>query len=282
MIRRSSTTFLLLVPLVTVGPAGTSELTCFTPEALTQTILAGEVETLRLSTGSGRLRVEGQPATDTVLIRGEACALDPAILSDFSLELKAEGKTLVLTDQMPEGANHPEAQFAKLHLHVAVPQSLRVEIDAKREPTEISGIAGLKLRSRHGDIRIDGVHGDVEVHVDRGDLEIGNVAGDLALSRNRGEAIIRSVGGNVTVTDSQRGNVLVTDVTGNVRFHRHGRGNLAVQRIGGDFIVDSIQEGRIHHEGVRGQISLATPSGLPENDGADEDHDGGLGPPHLR
>lgn len=274
--------FLLLSAMLPAVAATASELTCVEAETLTRAIPAGEVDTLRLTTGSGRLLVQGLADTDTIRVRGLACASNPELLSDFSLDMKAEERVLVLTDRLPEGANHPEAHFAKLHLNIEVPRSLRVEIDTQREPSAIGGVAALKIRSRHGDIRIDGVVGDAEVTIERGDAEIRNIGGDLVLSRDRGEAVVHSVRGNVRVTDSERGNVLITDVTGTVHFARHGRGNLAVQRVGGDFVVDRIQEGQIYHEAVAGQVLLAAPSGLPEGDGENEVDDGGLGPPHRR
>lgn len=274
-------TLLLLIAGTGAVQAVEGGLVCTEPGALNYTLEASDIETLRLNTGTGIIRLRGSEHLDEIRVSARACAIDSEMLATIGLQPESDGVVLTLADRLPEGANHPEANFARLDMILNVPSRLAIEIADKREPMEISGVASLRVESGRGEITIDGVAGDTEVRTERGDLTIQNIGGNLTLARDFGEMIVRNVRGDVIIESADRGNSNISNVGGSVRVIRNGRGNIAATRVQGDFIVEANQAGRFFHQDIGGRVQLAAPSGLPEEEDDDED-DNGKGPPHLR
>ncbi len=278
--RNSLVIALLALP---VGAIASGSMTCTESGEFQQSLDASEIRTLRIETGSGILRLDGSDEIEEVRVSGRACALDADMLADFGLTLEPEDGVLTLSDRLPEGANHPEASFAKLNMTLDVPRRLAIEITTEREAVHISNVASLKINKQRGELNIDGVDGDAEVNSMFGDLTIRNVDGNLTLNRDRGETIIEGVRGNVTVESSRRGNTLFRDIGGNLHISKE-RGNIAAVNIGGDLVVRDRQEGRLTYSNIGGQVDATEPSGIPAEVlvREDEDDDNGKGPPHLR
>ncbi len=276
---------LYILAIFTFPLAGISagSLTCTEPGAFEQAVDAGEIRVLRLDTGSGVLRLRGSDEIDEIRVSGQACALDPEMLADFKLVLEPVDGVLTLTDRMPDGANHPEASFAKLHMALNVPRRLAIEVTTQREPVHINNIASLKIDKERGELDIENVDGDVEVTSRFGDLTIRNVGGNVTLSRDRGETIIEGVRGNVVVERSLRGNTLFRDIGGDLHISKE-RGNIAAVNVAGDLVVRDRQEGRLTYDNIGGRVDATEPTGIPAEVLAreDEDDDNGKGPPHLR
>ena len=278
--RNSLVIALLALPVCAIAAGN---MTCTEPGEFQQSIDAGEIRVLRLETGSGILRINGSDEIDEIRVSGRACALDPDMLTDFSLNLEPEDGVLTLSDRLPEGANHPEASFAKLNMTLDVPRRLSIEITTEREPVHINNVASLKIVKQRGELNIDGVDGDVDVNSKFGDLTIRNVGGNLTLNRDRGETIIEGVRGNVVVESSRRGNTLFREIGGNLHVSKE-RGNIAAVNVTGDLIVRDRQEGRLTYSNIGGRVDAPEPSGIPTEElvREDEDDDNGKGPPHLR
>jgi len=238
--------------------------TCSPPSALDQSIPAGALKTLRIETGTGLLRVEGMAEADEIRISGRACADEAATIEAIGYNAEIDDKTLGITDRLPEGANHPEALFARMDLQVIVPAGMQVEIKTRKEAVSVANVASLSLESWRGDAEVSDIARDATVIKQRGDLTIGNIGGSLTLSRQAGEMIVTNVGGDVLVKRAERGNSRIESVKGSVQFLSNGRGDVAVIDVGGDFTIDSNLAGRIHHSGVEGTVRITEPAGLPE------------------
>lgn len=271
-----------LAALLQTTGAWAVDLTCTDTGERNHTVDASDIRVLRLETGTGILRLRGSDEIDEVRVSARACSRDPEMLDDIDFRFETDGDVLTLTDRLPEGANHPEAMFARLDLMLNVPSDLIIEVSDRREPLEIANVAGLKVDSGRGEVTISGVTGDAEVRTGRGDLRIENIGGNLTLSRDFGEMIVQNVRGDVVIEWAGRGNSSISNVGGSLRVIRNGRGNIGAQRIGGDFIVEANQAGEIAHRGVEGKVEIADPSGLPADEGQDPEEEEGKGPPHKR
>jgi len=271
-----------LAALLQTTGAWAVDLTCTDTGERNDTMDARDIRVLRLDTGTGILRLRGSDEIDEVRVSARACSRDPAMLDEIDFRFDTDGDVLTLTDRLPEGANHPEAMFARLDLMLSVPSDLIVEVSDRREPLEIANVAGLKVDSERGEVTISGVTGNAEVRTGRGDLRIENIGGNLTLSRDFGEMIVQNVRGDVVVEWAGRGNSSISNVGGSLRVLRNGRGNIGAQRISGDFIVEANQAGEIAYREVGGKVELAERSGLPEDEGQDAEEEEGKGPPHKR
>ncbi len=271
--------------LVTVFAAEASDLVCSEPGQFDRAVSAESVTLVRIQTGSGILRVIGDDALDEIRVSGRACAREDDLLRDFGLDLEPVDSVLNLSDRLPEGANHPEAAFAKFHLTLHVPASLALEIETEREPVHITNVGSLKIDKRRGELNLDGVAGSARVRSMQGDLTIRNITGDLTLERDRGETIVENVGGNVDVLRAERGNSLFRNVGGNLTISS-ARGNIAAVGVGGNLVVRDRQEGDLIYQQVSGMVDVDEPTGIPEwqliEEAEDDEEDEGRGPPHQR
>lgn len=250
--------------LLPAGSALAVNQNCTEPGALDKTLPAEGIESLEIETGTGLVRIRGAENATEISITARACATEAAVLDDIGFDTERREATIMLSDRLPEGANHPEAAFARIDLQLEVPSRLHVDIVTRREPVSVSNVASLTLDSWRGETEVTDIKGDATIVKQRGDLAIRNVKGSLSVSRQVGEMVIENVGGDVVIERADRGNSRIESVGGSVRVVSNGRGDIAVKQVRGDFIVESNQAGRIHHDAVGGTVDIAEPGGLPE------------------
>jgi len=131
---------------------------------------------------------------------------------------------------------------------------------------------GTQISSEHGDLLIDGLHGDQTLNMQKGDLHVSNVEGLVRVQKSGGSTDIRDVKGNievngrsqdisvakvagtVTVKGEYPGTVEFEDISQSLRFVS-SRTDLDTQKLTGRL---SMETGSLEASGVDGPFQVTT------------------------
>jgi DUF4097 and DUF4098 domain-containing protein YvlB len=153
----------------------------------------------------------------------------------------SDGNTLIVTaTKSGPGANESSAQERMKQVDVAVvpqgggvlihpirtdsaPNGVSVDIDVRVPKTSV-----LAIDAAHGDIRVSGVSGLIDVRAGNGDTEIHDAGSDVSVESAKGDIRIAGVGGNLRL--SGRGDdVEIADVAGDVAIEGAFLGSVQVR-----------------------------------------------------
>lgn len=129
----------------------------------------------------------------------------------------------------------------RVNLTVTVPKSAKVSINAGRGDVSVSGIGGgLDLGAAHGDVHLNSVTGNVQVHLSnsRHDLSAHQIAGDLTADGNTNDLTISDIKGRFTINGQIYGEVQVENVAGPVSVHTSVT-DVQIAALPGDLTFDS-------------------------------------------
>lgn len=218
-------------------------------------IAASASQLLRLSAGSGELRVEGRQGLGEVRVVGRACASEERFLEDLIVTLEEVRGEIVLSAHYPEGRNWTGNRTAKIDLMVEIPLGMSADIDDSSGSMEIMGSGSLNIDDSSGSILVRGTNGSVEINDGSGGIQVIDVAGDVRIEDGSGGIEIENVEGSVYLDDGS-GSISVKEVDQNVVVGDDGSGSIAVQNVGGDFSVRNDGSGGIRHSGVEGSVDV--------------------------
>ncbi len=218
-------------------------------------IAASASQLLRLSAGSGELRVEGRQGLGEVRVVGTACASEESFLEDLIVTLEEVRGEIVLSAHYPEGRSWRGNRTAKIDLMVEIPLGMSADIDDSSGSMEIVGSGSLNIDDSSGSILVRGANGSVEIDDGSGGIQVIDVAGDVRIEDGSGSIEIEGVEGSVYLDDGS-GSISVKEVDQNVVVGDDGSGSIAVQNVGGDFSVRNDGSGGIRHSGVEGSVDI--------------------------
>lgn len=260
---------------------------------------AAGLKQLSVEIGPDDLAIHGEPGLAKIVVNGTACASNQKWLENIKIETARHGDTAsVVADDGDHGIVFSlfGGSYAYLRLDVRVPQSLAVKLQegagdanasslASLDATlgsgdlKINGIAGeLRLRVGSGDVvaadvgslnvssvgsgdvSVDGVRGDARVGgVGSGDLGLRNVTGNVVLgSISSGDAKLSGVGGGVKADSVGSGDLVVRNVKGNVSVGSIASGDVSIEQAGGSVHADSLGSGDFGANGVDGDFSVGS------------------------
>ncbi len=186
------------------------------PVHLTVKVVSGDLTVETVDGGQSEVRLEGPSR----LV--ETAAVD---LVDDRLVIAQRRNSLM---------NFLERWEGSLRVAVRVPHGSLVELVTASADATVSGVlAGLKMSSASGGVRMDG-----EIN---GDAEVKTVSGDVHLPRVDADVAVRTVSGDV-IADSVGGSVSVKSVSGDVR-------------------VGSVRSGQVNVRSVSGNVEVGVASG---------------------
>jgi hypothetical protein len=217
-------------------------------------IAASADQLLRLSAGSGELRVEGRSGLNEVRAVGSACASDESFLDDLTVTIEEVRGEIVLSAHYPESRNWRGNRTAKIDLVVEMPLGMSADIDDSSGSMEIRGSGALDIDDSSGSILVRGADGTVRIDDGSGGIEIVDVAGDVHVDDGSGGITVQDVQGSVYVDDGS-GSVSIEEVDRNVVVD-DGSGSIRVQNVRGDFSVPRDGSGGIRHSGVEGTVDI--------------------------
>ncbi|HEV2492911.1 MAG TPA: DUF4097 family beta strand repeat-containing protein [Terriglobia bacterium] len=207
---------------------------------------------------NGDLEIRGtdQPRID-VAIKKVIHADDEAAARKLSDQLKVE---------IVEEAGHYQLRSNRRSL----PDNGRqVRLDLT---VRVPKAASTQITSEHGDLLVDGLHGDQTLNVLHGDLHVSNVDGLVRIHKSGGSTDVREVKGNVevdgrsqdisvarvqgtvTVKGEYPGTVEFEDITQSLRF-TSSRTDLDTQKLSGRL---SMETGSLEASGVDGPFQVTT------------------------
>ncbi len=129
----------------------------------------------------------------------------------------------------------------RVNLTVTVPKSAKVSINAVRGDVAVSGLgAGLDLGATRGDVHLNSVTGNVQVHLSnsRHDFSAHQINGDLTADGNANDLTVSDVKGRFSINGDLFGEVHIESITGPVSVHT-SRTDVQIASLPGDFTFDS-------------------------------------------
>jgi hypothetical protein len=217
-------------------------------------IAASAGQLLRVSAGSGELRVEGRDGLREVRVVGTACASEERFLDDLTVTVEEVRGEIVLTAHYPESRSWRGNRTAKIDLLVEMPRGMSADIDDSSGSMEIRGSGALDIDDSSGSIVVRGAEGTVRIDDGSGSIEIVDVAGDVYVDDGSGGITIQGARGSVYVEDGS-GSVSIEEVGRDVVVD-DGSGSIRVQNVRGDFSVPNDGSGGIRHSGVEGTVDV--------------------------
>lgn len=211
------------------------------------------VKTVRITSDSGRLDIQGQAGATEVKAGGRACAQNASGLDQIMLKVEKVGDEARVTAYVPRTLSF---MGPRLELAVTLPDNLPVTVEQSSGSLTVQSVAGLNLTKGSGSAEVDGVAGDVQVRSDSGSMKVSNVTGNLTLTRDSGSTVIRDVGGNVTIPGKDSGSLSIARVGGSVLVARDGSGSLNVTDVKGDLTVQHKSSGSLHYDNIDGHVRV--------------------------
>ena len=204
---------------------------------------AAGLRMLEIETGSGPLRVSGDPGADrivapaTITVPGRSGeAAQKKIDKEIVFELRQDGETGRLRSYVDNGMFN-WGRGIRMELEVAVPTHLDVTIEDGSGAAEIEGIGGvLRIDDGSGSLLVRDAGADVVIDDGSGGLDVRQVAGDVQVTDGSGSIRIENVGGSVRVED--------------------GSGSIEVNDVAADLIVEDSGSGSVNHRGVLGRVAI--------------------------
>ena len=234
---------------------------------------------VEISARAGELVIEGAKGATQVAATGRACASNQKVLDDIRIEARREGDVLYVDVRMPDSEKVMslgiDDLYATLDLRVSVPDNLAVvALDSSGE-AEVRNVAALNMTDSSGELRIDGVRGDVAVRDSSGELWVRHVGGSLKLNDSSGDVDVDGVErdvvvevdssgnldighvkGNVRIDQDSSGDIRIADVGGEVRIQTDGSGGVDVRRVGGGFSLGSKGSGNVQVAEIKGKVDV--------------------------
>ncbi len=201
------------------------------------------IDSLNIVTGSGPMRVTGDPAADRIVAK--ATITVPGATAEEAVErierrvefsLQRSGNAADLTS-VTENGFFGWGNDLSVELDVIVPLALAVVIDDGSGDAEISGVGGpLTIDDGSGSILVTDAGSDVVIEDGSGGIEVVVAGGDVNVVDGSGSIRIERVAGSVQVDD--------------------GSGSITVSEIAADFVVVSDGSGGVDYRDVQGRVEI--------------------------
>jgi len=211
---------------------------------------------IRISNGSGRLTITGNPSATSVRATGTAHARSQRDLQDVKLVVERSGNVI---DVHPD---YDTGMFDNcdcwMDLTVEVPTNVGLEVRDGSGGAELRNVGAVNASSGSGGIRIQGASGDVELRSGSGHATATDVHGDVRATTGSGGVTLERITGSVEIPRSGSGSVSLNQVTGSVHVGSIGSGSVDANGVGGDLSVDRKGSGSVNYTGVKGKVSVPT------------------------
>ena len=243
---------------------------------------AAGLKLLAVEIGPDDLVIQGQPGLAKIEVHGTACASNEKWLQDIKVETTRAGDTAsVIARDGDHNVNFfsifniaEGGSYAYLKLDVRVPQALAVRLKEGSGDAAASKLAALDAALGSGDLKVNGIAGELALRVGSGDVvasEVGSLnlsslgSGDVSVDGVHGDAHAGSVGsgdlglrnvtGHVSIGSVASGDVKLAGVGGNVKVQSVGSGDLVARNVKGDVTVGAVASGDVSIEQAGGNVS---------------------------
>lgn len=177
---------------------------------------------LRIAAGAGKLHIRGTNDRN-IHIRAERCASTPAILSKLAMDVRRDGRDVIVSIRVPrELFSSSEGSVATADLWIEVPRSVDVQADGSSGDVQVADVRSLKLNSSLGDVRVEDVAGEVDVRAGPGSIVVSGCRGPVSIDQGVGAITIRNVESDVHVAKNHTGPIELRDVRGKITIAMQG------------------------------------------------------------
>lgn len=220
---------------------------------------AAGLKLLAVQIGPDDLTIHGEPGLTKVVVTGTACASEEKWLPGITLEAARHGDTAkVVAHDGDRGIviSLFGNSYAYLKLDVRVPQSLAVQLQEGSGDARANNLAALDATLGSGDLKVQGIAGQLALRVGSGDVSGGGVgsldlpslgSGDVNLDGVRGDARVGAVGS---------GDLILSNVTGNVSIGSLASGDVKVKGVGGSLKADSVGSGDLVAREIKRDVTV--------------------------
>jgi DUF4097 and DUF4098 domain-containing protein YvlB len=147
----------------------------------------------------------------------------------------------------------------RINLNVTVPKSARVTVNAGHGDITAAGLStGLNLTATHGDVHLNSITGNVQVHFPSGrhDFSAHQITGDLTADGDINDLTLSEIKGKVTQSGEILGDVHIENTAGPIHLHTSVT-DLQVEDLIGDLTLNS-DDLRVTE--AKGQVRVSTHS----------------------
>jgi hypothetical protein len=200
-----------------------------------------------LENGSGDLHVIGESDRDDVTLFVELRSHRASDLQDDNAEDDLVMDVRVLdeaTAQIVAWLDDPPAGY-EINVTAFVPEGSVMRVEDGSGDITVETIAALELIDDSGDLRVEGVAGDVAIDDDSGDIHVRDVQGELEIDDDSGDIHVRGVAEDADIRDDS-GDINVVAVGGTVTV-RDNSGDILIADAG-DVHIESDGSGDVHIE----------------------------------
>jgi DUF4097 and DUF4098 domain-containing protein YvlB len=214
--------------------------------------------------------VEGREDIE-IEIHKVASAKDEAALKEYISKMG-----IVVT--RPEGSVKIETHFPKqgdvsrsilsfflgkdmgmsIELDVLVPREIAVDLATASGDIRVEGISGdVSVSTASGDIKVNDIEGEVTVAVASGSISLSDITGDVHIDSASGDIVAKNIGGGAAVSTAI-GDTELTDIGGSLEMRSH-MGDVTVYGVG-DVKYEGVS-GEAKFIDVRGGVNASAASG---------------------
>lgn len=221
------------------------------------TLDAQGIRRVKVSVGSGSLKIEGRSGQTSVVVNGVARGRSVSVVEGIKLVAEREGDEIVVRSVIPEQTWRVwQGDMSSLDLVIEVPAGMPVAVTDGSGDIMVTGVGALQVEDGSGNITLRGISGSVQIRDGSGEIDVAGVDGGVEVSDGSGGITVNTVTGSVSVLSDGSGGIVARGIGSSVAVERDGSGDISVERVGGDFIVDRKGSGEVTHKDVKGRVEI--------------------------
>ncbi len=233
-------------------------------EAFSQSVATGDETAIDISHSHGNIAVRGWDKNE-VKIEGEKIvgAKDEETARMYAEQMKVEiesedGRIIVRTIR-PERERAWKIQKITINYELYAPNALEVTLENRHGNVRVEGfMGGLDLNSQHGQLEVAQIGGNASIEHQHGNVDVSQISGDASVSKQHGKLSIRSVDGELELSH-EHGNVEVATIGKSADLHKR-HGNLTVASVGGILRLDQ-QHGNVQLKTIEDNVEITKQHG---------------------
>ncbi|KRE92514.1 hypothetical protein ASG87_00960 [Frateuria sp. Soil773] len=251
---------ILAVLLLTATPlAAFAAMPCKYSEPRNADIDAAGLKRLQMRLGSSDLEIQGVPGLSKVEVRGTACASEAARLKNLQIDTGHSGdQATVDAENRDDGSGFSlfGSDYAYLKLHVRVPAAMAVDVGSGSGDARADGLASLDFHSGSGDLVANRIDGALALQLGSADVKASQVGSVKLRGTGSGDVRIDGVRGDVEAGNSGSGDLSFSNVDGSVSVGHTGSGDITLRRIGRDVEIGGTGSGDVDADGIGGNLRV--------------------------
>jgi DUF4097 and DUF4098 domain-containing protein YvlB len=217
--------------------------------------VADEISQLMVNALAGSLEVTGHDV-NTVTVNARVCSNKSKYLEQMNIDISETENKLELTVIIPYENSDWDADYAFVDLEVMVPRNLSVKLRDSSGDLVVRDANLNSVNDTSGNIRLEKIHGDLEIKDSSGDIHVRDMSGNLSIQDTSGRIDVRDVIGDVVIPMDSSGDIDIDTVTGLVTIKVDSSGSIRIENVTRDVTVHSDSSGDIRISSIQGSVKI--------------------------